>query len=216
MFDSGYGALDNIGAIPTAGRLADNAKAAGIDMSKLTAIAVTHFHPDHIFGLFDKNNAQVFENIEIVVPEAEYKFWADPAVIDKLPPARQGIAKRVQATMPNWKNLRQVAADKDVVAGVRAVATPGHSPGHTSYLVSEGSAQMMVLGDLSNIPAFNMKNPGWHIVFDQDGPLAEKSRRETFDRVVADKIACTGYHWGMPGIGTISKDGAGYALVPAA
>lgn len=216
MFDSGFGSRDNPGVLQTAGRLAENAKAAGIDLGKLSAVVVTHFHPDHIFGLFGKDNAQVYENIEIVVPEAEYKYWADPAVIDKLAPSRQGIARRVQATMPNWKNLRQIAADKDALPGIRAVATPGHTPGHTSFLVSDGSAQVMVLGDLTNIPPINMKNPGWHIMFDQDAVLAEKTRREMFDRVVADKIVCTGYHWGMPGVGTVAKDGAGYALVPVA
>src|SRR5262249_4534797 len=64
MFDSGNGAA----AAPNAGLLAENAKAAGIDLSKLSAIAVTHFHPDHIFGLFTKENEQVYPNIEIVVP----------------------------------------------------------------------------------------------------------------------------------------------------
>ncbi|RTL72471.1 MAG: MBL fold metallo-hydrolase, partial [Hyphomicrobiales bacterium] len=77
MFDSGYGTRGNPGVLDTAGRLAENAKAAGIDLGKLSAVVVTHFHPDHIFGLFGKDNAQVYENIEIVVPEAEYKFWAD-------------------------------------------------------------------------------------------------------------------------------------------
>lgn len=216
MFDSGYGAPDNPGGLASAGRLAENAKAAGIDLAKLSTIAVSHFHPDHIFGLFGKDNAQAYASIEIVVPEAEYTFWTDPAVIDKLAPARQGIARRVQATMPSWKNIRQVAADKDVVPGVRAVATPGHTPGHTSYLVSDGAAQVLVLGDVTNIPAVNLKNPGWHVVFDQDAALAEKSRRQIFDRAVADKLVCTGYHWGMPGMGTIAKDGAGYALTPVA
>jgi hypothetical protein len=74
----------------------------------------------------------------------------------------------------------------------------------------------MVLGDITNIPAFNMRNPGWHISFDQDAEMAEATRRRIFDRVVADKIVCTGYHWGMPGAGTVEKDGGGYVLKPVA
>jgi glyoxylase-like metal-dependent hydrolase (beta-lactamase superfamily II) len=213
MFDSGNGLG---GGNPAVGQLAANAKAAGIDLAKLTAIVVTHFHPDHIFGLLTKENAQVYESVQIVVPEAEYKYWADPAVIATLPEARQGIAKRVQATMPKWKNLKIAAANTDVLPGIKPVPTPGHTPGHTSYHMASGSQQLIVLGDVTSIPAINLRNPGWHIMFDQDAQQAEATRRSIMDRAIADKVTLTGYHWGMPGAGTIAKDGNGYVLSPVA
>lgn len=212
MFDAGNGA----GRGANVGLLAANMKEAGLDPARLDAIVVTHFHPDHIFGLYGKDNAPLHPSVEIVVPSAEYGFWADPAVMSKLPKARQGIAKRVQAAMPKWKNIRQIASGAEVLPGIKAVATHGHSPGHTSYLVTGGSGSLMVLGDVTSIPPINMRNPGWHIVFDQDAKMAEATRRRTFDQAVADKIVCSGYHWGMPGAGTVVKDGNGYALVPVA
>lgn len=212
MFDSGNGFQGR----PNTGLLDDGLKEAGIDPAKINTIIVTHFHPDHISGLVTKDGTQVFGQTEIVMPEAEYKYWTDPLATASLPEARKPLAKRVQLTFPTWNNIRQVKADSDVMAGVRAVATYGHTPGHTSYLVSSGDQQLLVLGDVTNIPAINLRNPGWHIAFDQDAKQAEETRRKTFDRIVADKIVCTGYHWGMPGAGTINKDGNGYALVPVA
>ncbi len=213
MFDAGTGGQ---AGGPKAGLIAKgNLAKAGIDASKVSTIVVTHFHGDHIFGLMAKDtNEQTYPNAEIIVPEAEFKFWTDPAVIEKLDPGRAGLAKRIQASMSGWKNIKQIGDDKEAVAGIRSVNTYGHTPGHTSFLMGSGATQLIVLGDVTNVPALFVKNPGWHAAFDQDAALAEQNRRKIFDRVVADKITVTGYHFGLPGAGTIQKDGNGYAYVP--
>ena len=204
LFDSGTGAQ----VAPLAGNITkkDLWKAAGIDPAKVDAIVITHFHPDHISGLMAKDtNAPIFPNATIHVPAAEYKFWTSPTTT-------AGAAKRIQAVFPTWKNIKQFEGDKEVVPGVRAIATPGHTPGHTSYQLSSGRRQLIVSGDVANVPALFIKNPGWHAVFDSDGTLAETNRRKIFDRVVADKATITGYHYGLPGAGTIAKDGNGYVF----
>src|SRR6516225_5419751 len=94
---------------PTAGKFMTNMKAAGFDPAKIETILISHFHPDHIFGLMEKDtNKPVYPNAEIIVSDVEYKFWTDPAVIDRLPEARKGLARRIQAVFPTWKNIRQV------------------------------------------------------------------------------------------------------------
>jgi glyoxylase-like metal-dependent hydrolase (beta-lactamase superfamily II) len=210
MFDAGNGANGR----PNTGLLDDGLKEAGIDPAKIGTVVITHFHPDHISGLIAKDGTQVFGHAEIVVPALEWKYWTDPVTASTAPENRKALVTRIQATLPNWKNIRQANADTDVVAGIKSVATYGHSPGHTSYLMSSGDAQLIVLGDVNSIPPLNLRNPGWHLSFDQDAKMAEETRRKTFDRVIADKMVATGYHWGMPGAGMLAKDGNGYALVP--
>ncbi|MEQ1710174.1 MAG: MBL fold metallo-hydrolase [Hyphomicrobium sp.] len=209
LFDAGTGGQVQ----PTAGKLHANMAAAGIDPTKITKVMISHFHPDHLFGLMQKEtNAQVYPNAEIIVSEAEYKFWTDPAVIEKLPEGRRPLAKRIQATLPTWKNVRQVAGEAEVAPGIRSVATPGHTPGHISFHIASGAQQMIFSGDTFYQPALSMRTPQWHGAFDQNGPLAEQSRRKLADRLVADKVLVSGYHFPWPGAGTIAKDGTGYVL----
>jgi len=198
---------------PTAGRMMANMKAAGIDPAKIDTILISHFHPDHIFGLMEKGtNAPVFPNAEIVVSDVEYRFWTDPSVFDRLNEARKGLAKRIQTVFPTWKNIRQVSDEPEVAPGIRFVNAPGHTPGHRAFHLSSGASQLMISNDTAYVPALVVANPGWHGQYDQDAPLAEASRRKLLDRVIADKVLICGYHFPFPGAGMISKDGDGYAL----
>jgi glyoxylase-like metal-dependent hydrolase (beta-lactamase superfamily II) len=209
MCDSGTGGQVQ----PTAGKLAANMKAAGIDPAKIDTILISHFHPDHIFGLMEKGtNAPVFPSAEIIVSDVEYKFWTDPAVIDRLPEARKGLARRIQGVFPNWKNIRQVQGEAEVAPGIRFVNAPGHTPGHRAFHLSSGASQLMISNDTAYQPALVAANPGWHGAYDQDAATAEATRRRLLDRVIADKAMICGYHFPFPGVGTIAKDGSGYAL----
>jgi glyoxylase-like metal-dependent hydrolase (beta-lactamase superfamily II) len=212
MFDSSTGGR----AWPTAGfMMARNMYRAGIEPQNINTIVVTHFHPDHISGMISREtNSKVFPDAEIVVPEAELKFWNDPALEGKVPDGQKPLVRRIQATLGKWKNVRQVQDGKEVLPGITALGTYGHTAGHTSYIVASGKRQLLVLGDVTNIPALNLTNPDWSIMFDSDKPMAAATRRKVFDRAIADKMTLAGYHWGMPGAGTIVKDGNGYALVP--
>jgi len=198
---------------PTAGKLMANMTAAGIDPAKIDTILISHFHPDHIFGLMEKEtNKPVFPNVEIIVSDVEYKFWTDPAVIDRLPEARKGLARRIQAVFPTWKNVRQVEGEPEVAPGIRFVSAPGHTPGHRAFHLSSGSSELLISNDTAYVPALVVANPGCRGVYDEDGATAEASRCRLLERVIADKMMICGYHFPFPGAGTIAKDGTGYAL----
>jgi len=215
LIDTGTGSGQTGG--PKAGAMMKHLAAAGIDAGAVNVIIISHFHPDHIFGLMTKGpeNKPVFPNAEIYVPAVEYKFWMDPA-IERLPEGRRPLARRVQEIFPLLKaKVHQFEGDKELVPGVRPIFAPGHTPGHTAFHVSSGKDQLIMLVDTTNIPALFVRNPGWHAVFDQDAATAEATRRKLLDRVVADKVTITGYHFPFPAVGTIARDGSGYAFKPA-
>lgn len=206
MFDAGTGGQVS----PKAGRLHDNMRAAGIDPAKIKTIAITHFHRDHVSGLMaPETNAQIYPNAEIVMPAAEYRHWMAPSVTG-------GDARRLQQVFPTWKNIRLIEGEADVAPGVRALPTYGHTPGHTSYLIWSRRRQLIVLGDVTNLPVLFARNPSWHGSFDAEPNMAEATRRRLFDRIIAEKMLIAGYHYGMPGAGRLMREGTRYVFRPMA
>ncbi|WP_316195854.1 MULTISPECIES: MBL fold metallo-hydrolase [unclassified Bradyrhizobium] len=203
----------NPDSVFVSGRMLGNLKAAGIQPRDIDTILVSHFHPDHIFGLLGEDtNAPVFPDAEIVVAAAEYKWWIDASLTGRLPPGRQPLAHRIQTVMPNWKNILPVEGEDEVVPGIRFVSVPGHTPGHTAFHLSSGNEQLMISNDTAYVPALCARHPGWHGAFDQDGPMAEVSRRKLLDRVVAERMLICGSHFPWPGFGRLTRDGGSYAL----
>ncbi|EHL97895.1 metallo-beta-lactamase domain protein [Acetobacteraceae bacterium AT-5844] len=211
MFDAGTGG--QLGA--TAGRMAANMQAAGLDPAKVTEVIITHFHGDHISGLTTADDKPVFANAEIIVPKAEWDFWTDEGNASRAADAMKPAFAAVKRRFEPYKGRTREISDGEVLPGVVALSTPGHTPGHTSYLLSDGSAQALVLGDITNRPELNLAHPNWHLVFDMDADLAEKTRREVLDRVATDRIRCIGYHFPFPANGYVAKEAEGYRFFPA-
>jgi glyoxylase-like metal-dependent hydrolase (beta-lactamase superfamily II) len=203
----------NPNSVFVSGKMMANMKAAGIDPKAIETILISHFHPDHIFGLLEKQtNAPVFPNAEIIVPAAEFKWWTDPSLIGRLPEGRRPLAQRIQSVIPHWKNVLPVEGEDEVVPGIYFVSVPGHTPGHTAFHLTTGNAQLMISNDAAYVPALCVNHPEWHGAFDQNGDMAEVSRRKLLDRVVADQMMICGSHFPWPGLAKITKDGGSYAV----
>ncbi len=181
VFDSGNG-ITPAGA--TNGRMIANMAAAGIDPARVNVVAVSHFHGDHINGLLGANSARAFPNAEIVVPETEWRFWTDPGNQTRSPEGqRANFANTERRFAPYQGKIRQLAEGGEVVPGIRSVPAYGHTPGHTCYHVSDGSAEMMFVADTTNRPELLARRPDFQIIFDFDPEMAVTARRRIYDRV---------------------------------
>jgi glyoxylase-like metal-dependent hydrolase (beta-lactamase superfamily II) len=217
VIDTGLGAAQYEQSKGALGQFHTNLAAAGIDAKNVDVVILSHFHGDHINGLVTADNKPAFPNAEIMVPAAEWKYWMDDGNMSKA--AGNTIVEN------NFKNMRRVfgvnskvtqyEADKELVPGIRSVATYGHTPGHTSHIISSGNASVMVQADVTNVPFLFVTNPGWHAVFDMDAKVAEETRRKLYDRLAADKMMLQGFHYPFPSVAYIQKEGNGYRTIPA-
>jgi glyoxylase-like metal-dependent hydrolase (beta-lactamase superfamily II) len=213
MIDAGSGAQWQ----PTAGRLRESMLAAGIDPASIGQVLISHFHPDHIYGLMARgSNAPVYPNAELVVSAAEYRWWTEPGRVESMPEARRPLGQRINAVFPTWRNFRLVEGEPEVAPGVRLVMAPGHTPGHAAFHVSSGGAQLLISNDTAYVPALLAPHPDWQGSYDQDGPLAVATRRRLIDRAIADAMPVAGAHFPFPGAGRFVRDGNAYAFLPVA
>ena len=218
VIDTGMGGAALASSKGANGQFVTNLAAAGIDPKSVDVVVISHFHGDHINGLLNADGTPAFPNAELLVPAVEWKYFMDDGEMSRAPAGRmEGVFKNARRVLETGLKKKATPYEwgKEVVPGLLAVETIGHTPGHTSYVLSSGSDKVFIQSDVTNHPALFVVNPGWRAFFDQDPAQAEATRRKTYDMLVAEKMRVQGFHYPFPGLGNVVKDGSGYRLVPA-
>ena len=216
LVDTGVGSGTAAQPGATAGFLLQNLAAIGIGPDDIGTVIVSHFHGDHVNGLLAPDGSPAFPRAAITVPANEWCFWMDDGELARATPGRKQdlFAHNRRVFEPLADRVRTHAWDEEVVPGVTAVGTPGHSIGHTSYLVSSGGERLFLIQDVSNHPAVSLEHPGWHLAFDQDPVEAEATRRRTLDWLAREQLPVQGFHFPFPGRALVAAVGDAYRAVP--
>ena len=200
---------------PSAGVLRDNLAAAGIDPKAVDQIVISHFHPDHINGIKDKDNALIFPNAELMVPAPEWAYLMDDANLNAAPTdLKITFLNQRRIFSDIAKQVTQFQPGKEVAPGIVTLPAPGHTPGHTVFAIHSDDQSLLVLSDTAQHPAVFARHPDWQAVFDIDGAEAVATRKKIFDRAAADRTLVTGYHFPFPACGHLIKTATGYEHVP--
>jgi glyoxylase-like metal-dependent hydrolase (beta-lactamase superfamily II) len=216
VIDTGTGEANFAASKGAAGQFGRNLQAAGLKAADVDLVIISHFHGDHVNGLLTADGKPAFPNAEITVPEKEWAFWMDDGEMSRAPKGRmEGLFRNNRRVFEALgRKVTPYEWNKEVVPGIKAVGTPGHSPGHTSYVIASGNAQVFVQSDVTNLPALFARNPGWHLNFDQDPQMAEATRRRVYDMLAAERMLVQGFHYPFPGAAHVEKTATGYREVP--
>ncbi len=196
-----------------AGALASSLDALGISAEKIDTVLLTHIHPDHIGGLTDTGAAR-FPNAEVAVHTAEYAYWMDDATMQRAKESQRALFfEGPRAQLAPYRDRLRLFNDGIVFPGVTVLPAPGHTPGHTTCLITSGRHSLLIWGDTVHVPEVQTAFPDASVVFDVDPGKAAASRRHVFDMVATDGIPVMGMHIGLPGLLRLERSGQGYQFI---
>jgi glyoxylase-like metal-dependent hydrolase (beta-lactamase superfamily II) len=197
----------------SAGKLAANLRAAGVDPASITKVVFTHAHPDHSGGTILPDGRLLCPSAQYFVGDAEWRFWTDPNYEKRMPSALHDFARGAQRDLSAVKErLTRVRPGDEIVPGMRVLETRGHTPGHISYELA-GIDALVVTGDVSTSNVVFFEHPDWHFGFDTEPEIALKNRKAFIDRAATEKLKLLGYHWAYPGVGYAERKGSAYRFI---
>lgn len=175
-------------------------------------VLITHLHGDHALGLFD-GDEPYFRHAEIWIPASDLAFFTDAQARASLPKARQGgfdIAERLQRL---YGNRVRALGEGEILPGIELHALPGHTHGHSGYLIRGTNESLMLWGDALHLQRLQAADPELGLAYDLDGATAARTRRSVLAQAAQENWVVSGGH--VQGFGRVQTLGSGFEVIPA-
>jgi glyoxylase-like metal-dependent hydrolase (beta-lactamase superfamily II) len=201
---------------PTLGNLLTNLKAAGYQPEQVDEIYITHMHGDHIGGLM-AGGAMAFPNAVVRADKHDADYWLSADKLAQAAPEAKGGFQGAQASLGAYVQAGRFKAfegDTELVPGIKAKSTYGHTPGHTVYMLESQGRKMVFWGDLMHVAAVQFERPGVTIQFDSDSVAAAAQRKWAYADAAKQGYLVAAAHLSFPGIGQLRQAGSGYVYLP--
>jgi glyoxylase-like metal-dependent hydrolase (beta-lactamase superfamily II) len=200
---------------PNSGILLDSLDALGVAPEDVTDVVFTHAHPDHLWGLLDDFDDPLFTEATYMIGKAEWDYWMNPNTVDTIGDARASFAVGAKRRLELIEdNVAFFNDGEEIMPGVAARATFGHTPGHMALEVRQGTEAVMILGDCIGNHHVAFEKPEWLSGSDQDLEMAAQTRLLLMDQLAAEKTRIIGFHLAGNGTGYVDKTASSYTFVP--
>ncbi|WP_347341622.1 MBL fold metallo-hydrolase [Bradyrhizobium uaiense] len=213
LIDSGAGSL--YGAC--CGHLVENLGAAGYKPEQIDEIYLTHLHADHVGGMAPQGTP-AFPNAIVRVNQKDLDYWLNAKNENEAPKFLRPMFEGDRASLKPYSEagrLKSFSEGLELSPGIRAIPTPGHTPGHTSYEVSSEGKTLLVWGDLVHVAPIQFPDPAITVTYDSDPMSAEAERTEIFAQAARTGTWIAAAHIAFPGIGHVRSVDGQFEWLPA-
>lgn len=174
LIDAGIGPVDHAdrGTL-VGGNLIGQLASLGLAPADIRFLALSHLHGDHVGTVGDVQTGQpVFPNATILVGAGDWKYFVDD---DQAPMPLAGYVRQALVEQDRRGMVRLMDDNCEVVPGLRRIATPGHTPGHSVYVVEDQGERLYLAGDSAHTPQ-QLAHPDWAVPFDVNPAQAREVR----------------------------------------
>lgn len=204
LIDTGYGPgpVEHIGGFR--GQLMANLASKKVSPGDVDTVFISHLHFDHVgWNTTNKGGKWVptFPNARYAAHQEDLDHFRRPEIqaASHVPYMDSHIEPLIESGV-----FDVLSDDTDLTGEVKAIHTPGHTPGHMSILVASQGHRALIQGDAFVHPS-QITNVQWNSLFDADSEVATETRRKLLEYVEADNIPVISCHFATPGFGRIVR-----------
>jgi glyoxylase-like metal-dependent hydrolase (beta-lactamase superfamily II) len=187
------------------GRLIEILQKENINKNEITHVILTHFHPDHIGGVYDEHGKMNFPNAKYTLHEDEWNYWFSSKADNQPPMFGYFIEKNISG-LKN-QNIELIKGEEQqILPGIRAIQTPGHTPGQLALTIASEKDKLLFISDAFLHP-LHIEHIDWQTNYDLDHELAKASRKKLLELAYKENMQINAFHFEFPGLGYVDKVG---------
>jgi glyoxylase-like metal-dependent hydrolase (beta-lactamase superfamily II) len=212
LIDTGAGVLYG----DCCGHLLDNLRAAGYQPDEVDEVLLTHLHKDHVGGVV-LGAKMAFPNAVLRTSQTEADYWLNSANKATAPAFLNSFFDSAIASVAPYQAAGRFLPfneNQRLEPGIASIATPGHTPGHTAYLIQSSSQTLIVWGDMIHVASIQLQNPTASVEYDTDAIAAQRSRRTMLALAASNHYLVGAAHIAFPGLGHVRANGKTYDWIP--
>ena len=176
------------------GTLLKEMELKGVDREAVDIVVMSHLHPDHV-GWNLTDGGPTFPKARYLVPRKDWDHWTQPSVLSDAP----HITEQVMP-LRDLNVMDLIEDEHKITDDLSTVPTPGHTPGHISFVISSAGQTGYILADVAHSAA-QAHYTDWSPAFDTDPDLARTTRNRVLDQLEADGSLVSASHFPDPGFG---------------